>query len=364
MNNNNSIFKKSNLVKKLSLQYISVNIIYFFLLLLMAISADAVLSREIWYEIDWRWKILHWLQDNIQLFFIIVFLCGWLFITLIFAVRMLIYLKHVVQAMEQLAMHSDNPIIMPASMKTIQDELNRVLEKSKRNEQLAKEAEKRKNDLIVYLAHDLKTPLTSVIGYLSLLAEEPSLPIKQRSRYTGIALEKAERLEGLINEFFDITRFNLSVMVIERQRVNLSVMMNQFTSEFLTVMEEKELVWELNIKDNVFITVDIDKMERVFDNLIRNAINYSYNKSAIKLELYEFDREIRIIVCNHGSTIAPEKISHIFEQFFRLDSSRTSSTGGAGLGLAITKEIVELHGGTITARSSNELICFTIILPK
>ncbi len=266
-------------------------------------------------------------------------------------------------ASKQLAQSAETPIVLSGAMKNVQDELNLTRGQVLRNALVAKEAEQRKNDLIVYLAHDLKTPLTSVIGYLSLLRDEPQISLELRARYTGIALDKAERLEDLINEFFDITRFNLTTLSLEPECVNLTRMLEQITYEFNPVLAEKDLHWDLQLAPDVRIICDPDKLERVFDNLFRNAASYSYKGTSIYVSLEPDDSGVLVHVQNHGKTIAPEKLNRIFEQFFRLDSSRASSTGGAGLGLAIAKEIVELHGGSIAAESADESIAFTVRLP-
>ena len=184
-----------------------------------------------------------------------------------------------------------------------------------------------------------------------------------RARYTGIALDKALRLEDLVNEFFDITRFNLTALTLELERIDLTRMLSQIVSEFTPILAEKGLFWQTDLVPGVELVCDPDKLERVLDNLIRNAINYSYENSAISLAMSAQAESVQIVVKNHGRTIPPDKLGRIFEQFFRLDSSRSSSTGGAGLGLAISKEIVELHHGTIHAASENESIAFTVRLP-
>ena len=334
-------------------------------------------------------------RETLPFWIILIYTVGWIVLTRYFVCRPLRYLDEIVAAAEQLASPSDSIVTLSPSLKNIQDNLNLVREQALRNAILAKEAEQRKNDLVVYLAHDLKTPLTSVIGYLALLRDEPQLSQELRARYTGIALDKALRLEDLINEFFDITRFNLTTLTLDKEPVHLSRMLEQITNEFLPILSEKELSWRTEIIPNVELFCDPVKMERVLDNLIRNAVNYSYPGTEILLSMRtsgmlsadssavtsfrpaamnsaagtaapdgdKTDRCVIITVSNHGRTIPPDKLNRIFEQFFRLDSSRATATGGAGLGLAISKEIVELHGGTISAASENETITFTVKLP-
>lgn len=288
---------------------------------------------------------------------------GWLFLTYRCIYQALSYLDTLVAASEQMVQLPEQTVELPPDLNTIQAELNLVRERTLRSAAAAKEAEQHKNDLLVYLAHDLKTPLTSVLGYLTLLRDEPQLSTELRARYTHIALDKAERLEELINEFFEIARFNLTTVTLEQQPIHLSRMLEQLTYEFTPILAQKQLRWELQIAADIEIHGDADKLERVFDNLIRNAVHYSNVGSAIWVSLMEKDGGAQLQIMNQGRTIAPEKLERIFEQFFRLDAARSSSTGGAGLGLAIAKELVELHGGAISAQSGDATVTFTVWLP-
>lgn len=239
--------------------------------------------------------------------------------------------------------------------------LNASMERQKR---LLQEEAQRKSDLITYLAHDLKTPLTSVIGYLSLLEEVPQLPEEQKEKYTKIALDKALRLERLINEFFDITRYNLHEMVLETQTFDLCYLLRQLVEEFYPLMQQKGCFIQLQIPESLPIQGDPDKLARVFQNLLKNAASYSYPNSPILLTAMEQGDSIRLTVENQGKTIPPYRLESIFEKFFRLDESRSTDSGEAGLGLAIAREIVTLHNGSIEATSQQEHTVFTVILPK
>ena len=231
------------------------------------------------------------------------------------------------------------------------------------NEEMLVAESARKNDLIAYLAHDLKTPLTSVIGYISLLKEAPDMPMEQRAKYTNIALEKALRLESLINEFFDITRYNLQEIVLEEETFDLGYMLIQMADEFYPVLEQHGKSITIHAEGDLPIAADSAKLARVFNNILKNAVAYSYDNTEIEIDAEKHDNKIHVSISNFGKTIPKQKLDMIFEKLYRLDDARSTNTGGAGLGLAIAKEIVVAHGGTISVTSEKQITTFTVELP-
>lgn len=226
----------------------------------------------------------------------------------------------------------------------------------------AQKREQQKNDLVVYLAHDLKTPLTSVVGYLSLLQESPEIPETQKARYIEISLQKALHLEALINEFFDITRFNLQNIQLEESRIKLALMLEQIVDEFYLLLAAKNMQAHISADAMIEIDGDANKLARVFSNLLKNAVMYGYDNSTIELAVMQQQEQITISFKNKGQEISAQQIQHVFEKFYRLDSARSSHTGGAGLGLAIAQQIVEAHHGKIVAQSNKGDTEFCVVL--
>ena len=253
--------------------------------------------------------------------------------------------------------------IYPKEYAEISAQMSEIKSTMQRHEQMLKEEASRKNDLIAYLAHDLKTPLTSVIGYLALLDEAQDMPIEQKTKYVNIALSKALRLEKLINEFFDITRYNLQQIDLEKESINLCHMLVQMTDEFYPLLNAHGNQTEVCVDEDITVYGDSIKLARVFNNILKNAIAYSYPDTIIKIWAESTATDVWIYFCNKGKTIPAGKLNSIFEKFFRMDEARSTNTGGAGLGLAIAKEIITLHGGKITAESENESTTFRISLP-
>lgn len=303
------------------------------------------------------------IRTRIEWFFLFAFCLVFALVLRVYLNNFTKYFNSINQGIDALITEGTEEIVLSPELSATEKKLNFIRHTLRQRKTEADLAEQRKNDLIVYLAHDLKTPLTSIIGYLSLLSETPELPAEVRNKHLNTALDKSIRLEELINEFFDITRFNLTSIALEPENTNLSRMLDQTVSEFYPILTEKNLSWNTNIAPDVWILCDRDKLARVFDNLIRNAVAYSYENSEIALTMAPGENNVEITLKNRGKTIPPQKLSHIFEQFYRVDSSRSSSTGGSGLGLAIAKEIVELHGGMVRAFSGDESIVFVLSLP-
>ena len=274
------------------------------------------------------------------------------------------YFDEISTEMDKLTEESDEEITLSPELDFMENKLNQIKNNLEKQKKAALDAEQRKNDLVVYLAHDIKTPLTSVIGYLSLLDEAPDMPPEQKAKYVGITLEKAYRLEQLINEFFEITRFNLQTIALNKEKINLLFMLQQMTDEFYPILTPQEKQVSINVPDALTLWGDADKLARVFNNILKNAIAYSYESSVIDISAKQQNKNIVITFTNQGNPIPQAKLKTIFEKFYRLDSARSTNTGGAGLGLAIAQEIVTAHHGKISVESNIENTIFTVKLPS
>lgn len=333
-------------------------------LLFIILQMKNLLQQHFWQDNNPYYGFLHFLDQWRYRIPLIVYGLGCIIIIFRAFRKSIHYLDFALLASEKIADDSKELIELPDDFKEIETQLNAVKLEVQNNARAAKEAEQRKNDLVVYLAHDLKTPLTSVIGYLNLLTETPELSQELQQKYLGIALNKADRLEDLINEFFEITRFNLTHITLELGNINLTRLLEQLVYEFSPMFLDKRLTCNLSVPADIYFCCDGDKMQRVFDNLLRNAVNYSYPDTEICITVVKEEKGLRITFLNHGNTIPKDKLNRLFEQFFRLDSSRASGSGGAGLGLAIAKEIVEQHKGSIHAYSQNCEVVFEIFFPE
>ncbi|WP_102374637.1 sensor histidine kinase [Raoultibacter massiliensis] len=266
--------------------------------------------------------------------------------------RALRYFDALFEAVEGMLVEEGSPIDLPAELSSTALALNGIQAERERSERAAKAAEQRKNELVVYLAHDIKTPLTSIIGYLTLLSESPDMPIETRARYANITLEKSYRLEELIEEFFEITRYNLQTIPVERSRFDVTLFCQQVIDEFYPQASSRSLEIKLEAPDELPTFADANRLSRVFNNVLKNALSYADEGSVVEVHVGESVigtvNWLKIMVVNRGREITPEHLDRIFEKFYRGDDARTTASGGAGLGLAIAREIARAHGGGLT----------------
>ncbi len=230
-----------------------------------------------------------------------------------------------------------------------------------------RESERSKNELITNVAHDLRTPLTSIIGYLELLSLKKDLPEETRAQYISIAYTKARKLEALIEDLFGFTKLNYGKIAMKVERVDIVKLLSQLMDEFYPNFAEKELQYDLtsNVPSAV-ISADGTLLARLFDNLINNAIKYGADGKRIDVKIRALPpsrpETVTVSVINYGKVIPAEELPLIFEKFYRTEKSRSSQTGGTGLGLAIAKNIVDMHGGSINVESDLKGTRFIVTL--
>lgn len=364
---------KNNLFRKTFINFIIKSIVAGVVILLGTLTLIYITSQ---FNFHWLYDIapsLYYLLSRFanyifrgELIILLMFIV-WLVYVILSLYRMIkkifSYINAIVESSNNWFTKDTDYITLPDELSDLEKKLNYLKRESLTNEKLARENEQKKDELIVYLAHDIKTPLTSMIGYLSILNEMDDMPKKQQEKYIKIALDKSYRLEELINELFDVARFNSEKIILEKEKLNLNLMLAQIIDDFYPTLSELNKKIELNNEQQIMLVADPDKLGRVFNNLIKNAINYSAENSNIMINVRKNEYNIIVDIINEGRQIPKEKLDQIFEKFYRLDSSRISKTGGSGLGLAIAKDIVQLHGGQIKAISSEKETLFRVELP-
>jgi len=364
---------KNNLFRKTFINFIIKSIVAGVVILLGTLTLIYITSQ---FNFHWLYDIapsFYYLLSRFanyifrgELIILLMFIV-WLVYVILSLYRMIkkifSYINAIVESSNNWFTKDTDYITLPDELSDLEKKLNYLKRESLTNEKLARENEQKKDELIVYLAHDIKTPLTSMIGYLSILNEMDDMPKKQQEKYIKIALDKSYRLEELINELFDVARFNSEKIILEKEKLNLNLMLAQIIDDFYPTLSELNKKIELNNEQQIMLVADPDKLGRVFNNLIKNAINYSAENSNIRINVRKNEYNIIVDIINEGRQIPKEKLDQIFEKFYRLDSSRISKTGGSGLGLAIAKDIVQLHGGQIKAISSEKETLFRVELP-
>lgn len=250
---------------------------------------------------------------------------------------------------DELGELAENINLMSAKLKTSIDE--------ERN------AERTKNELITSVSHDLRTPLTSVLGYLGLISNDNYQDEVKLRYYVDIAYTKCQDLKKLIDELFEFTKVSYGGLKLNLEKINIGELLEQLAEEFVPILDEEGMECRLSLpKEKAFVNADGSLLVRVFENLLINSIRYGKEGKYVDIKLFKEDSEAVINITNYGETIPEVDLPYIFDRFYRAEKSRSHKTGGAGLGLAISKSIVELHKGTIAASNGQEKTTFEVRL--
>ena len=276
------------------------------------------------------------------------------------------YIGRISEAVERISegdLNTQVEVVGDDEFSSMASNLNKMVEDIHRLMDKERESERTKNELITNVAHDLRTPLTSIIGYLELLSGQVVLPPDMQKKYIDIAYSKAKRLEKLIEDLFGFTKMNYGKLAMHVSKVDIVKLLGQLLEESYPNFANKGLSYELqsNVPAKI-ITADGNLLARLFDNLINNAIKYGAEGKRVTVKVTAEADTVQVSVANYGYVIPAEELPLIFDKFYRVEQSRSTHTGGTGLGLAIVKNIVDMHGGTITVKSDLNGTVFTVTL--
>lgn len=262
---------------------------------------------------------------------------------------------------DELGSLAANINVLSKTLLAKEKESEKLKEKERAALDIERNAERQKNELITNVAHDLRTPLTTIVGYLELIKDDSALSKEDVHKYSGIAYEKSIRLQEMMDDLFEFTKLDNANIKLNKSMINLSGLIMQMTDEFYPSFKDCNITPIVDLpEENIYVQGDGQLLARVFDNLISNALKYGYHNTDLKIEVSGDEKYATVKVINHGDTIASEDIPLLFNKFYRTDSSRNSKTGGTGLGLAITKNIVDLHHGDISVTSDDQITTFIV----
>lgn len=355
--------------KKINLDKLGVYLLLVFLASIIAsIEGIIILGRILFYLFP---NFVFSISDNyflsVNMAFIAVIISFTIFLTtfVLLVNRKVKYIKHLTREVKVIkeegfgktikVVGGDELAELCTSINDMSVELGRKIENEKK-------IENNKNELITNISHDLKTPLTSIIGYLDILNHK-ELSKEDKQEYIKIAYNKSLRLKSLVNELFEYTKLAGNDIKLEKEKVNLSLLLNQAVGESIINFDDKNIDVVLdNPYNEICCNMDSTQMLRVFENLIKNAEKYSDNDSVFKVSVKVNLEDVLISFTNKCEELKGENVENLFEKFYRKDKSRSKE--GSGLGLPITKRIVELHDGAIWAENNDDNITFNIRLKK
>ncbi|WP_207649447.1 sensor histidine kinase [Anaeromicropila populeti] len=309
--------------------------------------------------------------NSLYLYIIIAIVIGALLFVLFFLVmtrKFTIYLKEIISGINEISLGNFEAKIMVNSndeFALMADQINNMSRKINLLIKEERKAEEAKNELITSVAHDLRTPLTSIIGYLYLVSVNKNLEAEKKDKYIEIAYDKSKRLENLIEDLFRYTKYSSGEVKLYKEKINIVKFMEQMIEEFYPSVQEAELELEFysNVKEG-FIFADGERLARAIGNLMVNAIKYGRDGKVIRIKLEILEGNIKIAIVNYGAVIPKKDLDNIFDRFYRVDNSRSRETGGSGLGLTIAKRIITMHDGSIAVKSDFDGTEFNVVFKE
>lgn len=353
---------KASFTRKIFLKTISLILFYTLLYVLTFYLFYLLTSIRLWEKNDIIYIVLNFFKRNILIFWLI----GILVIIAYYWNRVIKYISKIENETQKVVYDENALVNLPKDLKSIESSVNYVKEESLKNRNLVISEQQKRNELIASLAHDLKTPLTSIIGYLELILQRDDLSEENKVKYLNIIMNKSISLENLINELFELSKYNINEIDLKFEKIIIDDFLARIIQDFypLLISENKKIEFNNNNNNNqIFINGDVEKLTRMFNNLIKNAINYSLPNSTIIIGYSVNKNSITITIKNECKQLTEEELSRIFDRFYRCDTSRNSEKGGSGLGLTIAKDIIIMHKGNINVNQNNGTITFNITLP-
>lgn len=281
--------------------------------------------------------------------------------------RKIKYLKYISQRVQDIAREEFGSTIEIRGNDEISDlclNINLMSQELKSKFDHEREIENSKSELISDVSHDLRTPLTSIKGYLQLLKDKQYKTLEELETYINIAFGRTEMLEDLIENLFEYTKLQGKGIELNYKRLCLNDIVQQIVVDYGPLFDKEHLNLQPSIpNDKYFVKIDPEKYVRVIESLLGNALKYSLKPGIVAVSLFSENNGVRMTIKNRAKSIDADSLAHLFDRFYRLEKSRSKETGGTGLGLAIAKSIVELHDGSIWAEAENETLSFNVWLP-
>ncbi|GGE67900.1 sensor histidine kinase [Priestia taiwanensis] len=344
--------------------------VYILKLILVGFAVTSVTFYTVTTEISVAYGKRHFERLIMNIEYVLYFVAFCLFMVVFYFREKRQYLKKYfhqildeVKFIDNVNLNHEIKVLPNTELGELAEEINSIVKKLKESIEEERRIEQTKKDLITSVSHDLRTPLTSIIGYISFIQQDKYRDEIELRYYIEIVHDKVLRLNHLMNDLFEYTRFQNKGISLSKAPINITEMLNQLIVQFRFEIKDANMEFRQSIySSKLMVLADGEKLVRVFENLIVNAIKYGSDGYYLDIIASEENGLVEIEFTNYGKEIPPSDLHHIFDRFYRVEKSRSTNRGGSGLGLAIAKSIIELHEGTISVYSDVERTTFTIKL--